>query len=105
MKSMFTHTETFTDLEAQREYVEANQRGVGFAAHGLWPKVVWHYLFSAAETFSPIREKYGPAKAYLFSLTEDDTRGAITPIQDTLNWTKVAQQVNRQLFPDAPQAA
>jgi hypothetical protein len=99
MKALFTGAKTFTDVDAQREYVEASHRNVGFAAHGTWPKMVWHYLFLPHQTDPQLREKYGPAPAYLFSLTEQENHFAITPVKSTLDWTNEAQAVNQRLFP------
>jgi len=98
MKAFFTDTETFTDLDAQREYAAALDKGVEFSAHGMWPNMIWHYLFLPHQFDPVLREKYGPAKGYVCSITQF-RGGMIMPVHDLVDWTKQVGQVQRQLFP------
>lgn len=89
----------WSELGAQKEYVQARQLGYGFTNHSAW----WHWMYPLEminpEDRAKLEKKFPGVEYFIWSArTYGSGRVVITPINkgELLNWTQKARAVAAQ---------
>ena len=92
---MKTSDYILNQLEVQKEYVLAVERGYGFTHHGN----VCHYLFRRDQVFPELRETLPPGEFFIWSIkggslsTNLNAPAKITACPSAINWTNQVREI------------